>query len=313
MAVSVSHQHMFMCLCCTTQVFLPAAAPASYGHPPTGPGKTCSVRRRLDISLGSAAGLSVSAGRSSALVGRTTLTNGRRASVSSSRKYLFADKENSASATGKALTPASSGASQQTLPTRAALALGNPAGRRPLAPMTEAEVASLPWGPRVLQRSMRHLLLSGLAPPAALRTGSHDGNVLPRGGTPPAAAGSATAVDPKVQPGAAQQVALPAGSWQAPLPNAPVRRPLEEISSTGIAGANRMSLPLASSNVMSKCDMPARTAVVVHATPSVAQQSIGAHAQKVSPFMLMLVVTHIMYADRSFLEASCVNAQSFLF
>ncbi|KAL3131718.1 hypothetical protein ABBQ38_007440 [Trebouxia sp. C0009 RCD-2024] len=236
-------------------VALSGSAPAAYPPPPTGPGKTCSVRRRLDISLGSAAGLSASAGRSSTLLGRALFSSGRRLLAGSSRKFLFADKEHSPSATGQA--------------------------------PTEAEVASLPWGPRVLQRSMRHLPFSGLPAPAPQRTGSDAGSVLPKGTTPPAAGGRPTAVTPKVQPEAAQvpmvmaaqQVAPPAGPGPAPLPKSLVRpSPLDRFSSRTAAG--RMPPTSSSNDAVSSGTTPARTAVFVDATPPAAQQTIGASAQK---------------------------------
>ncbi|KAL3131719.1 hypothetical protein ABBQ38_007441 [Trebouxia sp. C0009 RCD-2024] len=233
------------------RVALPAAAPLAFGCTPTGPGRSASIRRRLDVSLGSAAGLCASAGRSSTLLGRTAPSSSSAGGV---RKFLFADKENSPSAIGKTSTLASSGAPQQTQNSRAPFSLGNPAGRRPLAPMTEAEVASLPWGPRVLQRSMRHLPISGLPAPAAPGTGSDAGSVLPKGTPPPAAGGRPTAVDPQVQHVAAE-VTVVMAAQQVPL----------------LAGPGQ--------DVMSSGTMPARTAVVADATPPAAQQTIGADAQ----------------------------------
>ncbi|KAL3131738.1 hypothetical protein ABBQ38_007457 [Trebouxia sp. C0009 RCD-2024] len=119
----------------------PAATPT---QTPTGPGGLAAIRRRLDASPGSAARSGASPARSSSTGGRALLSTGRRRSPAGSRMSSlanccsYADKENSPCATGKMQTPAGSGASKQSLRSRAAFSFGSPAGRSPLTPLTGA-------------------------------------------------------------------------------------------------------------------------------------------------------------------------------
>ncbi|KAL3131730.1 hypothetical protein ABBQ38_007450 [Trebouxia sp. C0009 RCD-2024] len=135
----------------------PAATPT---QTPTGPGGLAAIRRRLDASPGSAARPAASPGRSSSTGGRALLSTGRRPSPAGSRKSTlanccsYADKENSPCGTGKMQTPAGSGASKQSLHSRAAFSFGSPAGRSPLAPLTGGLNASPAMTPHPLQLSM---------------------------------------------------------------------------------------------------------------------------------------------------------------
>ncbi|KAL3163186.1 hypothetical protein ABBQ32_009590 [Trebouxia sp. C0010 RCD-2024] len=128
---------------------LATTPPATPTRTPTGPG-----------GPGSAARPGASAGRSSCTGGRALLSSGRRPSPAGSRMSTlanccsYADKENSPCATGKMQTPAGSGASKQSLHSRAPFSLGSPAGRSPLAPLTGDVNATPVMTPHPPQLSM---------------------------------------------------------------------------------------------------------------------------------------------------------------